>query len=54
MDTTEKLSRYSLVACDQAYNNSVVENVTTLAPYLDSPGADTPPNTMPTKGVSID
>lgn len=47
MDTTEKLSRYSLVACDQAYNSQVVNNVTSLAPYLDSPGTDTPPNTMP-------
>ena len=38
MDATEKLSRYSLVACDQAYNNAVVKNVTALAPYLGTKG----------------
>ncbi len=46
MDGIEKLSRSSLVACDQAYQ-AAISNGTVLAPYPDSGAADAYPNTMP-------
>jgi len=48
MDSTEKLSRVCLVACDQAYWKQIpVDGSISLAPHLDSPGKDNYPNTMP-------
>ena len=47
MDGIEKLSRLSLVACDQSYDALVAKGVSKLAPYLDSGAGDIAPNTMP-------
>ncbi|HSD70455.1 MAG TPA: VCBS domain-containing protein [Woeseiaceae bacterium] len=48
MDSIEKLSRFTLVASDQAYRSGIATDGSVfLAPHLDSPGIDLFPNTMP-------
>jgi hypothetical protein len=41
MDSIEKLSRFTLVASDQAYRSGIAaDGSVSLAPHLDSPGTD--------------